>query len=133
MLKKEFIITLLVVFVSFGFVTAVFAENSETSLLGTDEFNFNAQKTSADVAAQNHVYNQENLAKVGTEAGNWVYDFDAPVTAADNAARYYAYDHERLERIGTEAGDWEQRSEPSSNPMTPPYVKEEVKTDKTQG
>ena len=88
MFKKELIISLLVVFFSFGLVGTVFAENSDTSILGTDEFSFDAQLTTSELSAQqaakNYQYDQGSLARGGTEAGNWEYSFDSS-TNSDTA------------------------------------------------
>ena len=105
MLTKQLIISVLATFFFLGLLGTAFAgENDYTSVLGSDEFTFNAPETNADVAARNHVYNQEHLAAVGTEAGDWEYTFNAPETNADIAARDHVYNQENLATIGTEAG-----------------------------
>jgi len=133
MFKKEFFVALGIVFVSIGFTFTAFAENREKTAVGTDEFSFNAPKTAADNAAENYVYDQEKLAKIGSEAGNWEFDFNAPKNSADLAAQNYVYDYQRLQRIGTEAGDREWQFGSSSQSSNPPYVKEEVKADNNKG
>jgi len=114
MFKKELIISLLVVFFSFGLVGAVFAENNDTSILGRDEFSFDAQLTSSEQATQqaalNYNYNQDRLAQVGTEAGNSQYRFDSSTLSAQTAAMDHEYNQKSLIRGATEAGNWEARS-----------------------
>jgi len=107
MLKKEFTIGVLATFFFLGLLGTAFAENRETSLLGTDQFSFDAPVTEADVAANNYVYNQGHLASVGTEGGNWEFRFDAPETKADVAVKNYSYNQEHLASVGTEGGNWE--------------------------
>ena len=105
MLTKQLIISVFATFFFLGLLGTAFAgENDYTSILGSDEFAFNAPETKADVAARNYVYDQEHLAAVGTEAGDWEYSFNAPETNADVAARNHVYNQENLATIGTEAG-----------------------------
>jgi len=89
MFKKELIVSALVVFFSFGLVGSVFAENSETSLVGSDVFSFDAQLTPSELSAQNaamsHEYDQDRLVRGGTEAGNWEHRFDTSTSAPNNA------------------------------------------------
>jgi hypothetical protein len=106
MLRKELIIGIFTAFtllVSFG--TALAEDSNDKSILGTDEFTFDASETKADVAARNYVYDEEQLALVGTEAGSEV----TSTPKALQAARNYGYDKEYLAAAGTEAGDWEFR------------------------
>ena len=106
MLRKELIIGIFTAFtllVSFG--TALAEDSNDKSILGTDEFTFDAPETKADVAARNYVYDEEQLALVGTEAGSEV----TSTPKALQAARNYGYDKEYLAAAGTEAGDWEFR------------------------
>ena len=69
--------SLLVVFFTFGIVGAVFAENSDSSLLGSNVFSFDEQPTPSELLAQaaavNHGYDQDRLVRGGTVAGNWEY------------------------------------------------------------
>jgi|GEM_PF-2484462 len=107
MLKKEFIIGVLATSVIFGSLGTAFAEDSnDKSILGTDEYSFDAPGTTADEAARNHVYDQEQLALIGTEAGGEIVSTPQALNAANN----HAYSEERLAVVGTEAGDWEYRS-----------------------
>ena len=104
MLRKELIIGVFAVFtllVSFG--TALAEDSNDKSILGTDEFVFDAPETTADVAARNYVYDEEQLALIGTEGGGEI----ASTPEALNAARSYNYDEEHLAKVGTEAGNWE--------------------------
>jgi hypothetical protein len=106
MLRKELIIGIFTAFtllVSFG--TALAEDSNDKSILGTDEFTFDASEAKADVAARNYVYDEEQLALVGTEAGSEV----TSTPKALQAARNYGYDKEYLAAAGTEAGDWEFR------------------------
>jgi hypothetical protein len=107
MFRKKFIIGVLATFFFMGFLGTAFAENSETSLIGTDQFTFDAPASTNNAAASKHVYNQEQLALVGTEAGVWEFKFDAPETKAELAAKNYVYDQEHLASVGTEGGNWE--------------------------
>ena len=110
MFKKEFIIGLLTTFLCLGLIGTAFAgEGDYDSILGTDEFKFDAPVTKADIAAKAYSYDQNSLALVGTEAGNWEFRFDAPLTKADIAARNHKYNQESLALVGTEAGNWEFR------------------------
>ena len=109
MFKKEFTVGVLATFLFLGLLGTAFAESSETSLLGTDQFTFDAPETKADIAAKNFVYNQEQLASVGTERGDSEFNFDAPETKADAAANSYVYNQEHLASVGTERGDSEFR------------------------
>ncbi len=106
MLKKELTTAILVAFLSLGLVATAMAGEVvyNGSEAGSDEFSFDAQNGNIDVV-KNHVYDEEALAKVGTEAGNWEYRYDAPETKADITARNYNYDQESLASIGTEAGN----------------------------
>ena len=107
MLRKELIISVSVVFallVSFGTALAE-DEGRDTSILGSDEYTFDAPQTDADVAASNHVYDQEQLASIGTEAGSEIVSSPKAL----NAARNHGYDDVRMAAVGTEAGNWEYR------------------------
>jgi len=121
MFKKEFIVGLLVVFLSLVMVGTVFAgENDYTNIIGSDEFTFDSTESNNDVATSDYVYDQEHLASVGTEAGDWEYKFDAPETKADVAARSHVYDQDHMVLVGTEAGDWEYRSDINNGEATAP-------------
>ena len=90
MFKKELVISLLVVFFSFGLVGTVFAENSDTSVVGRDVFSFDAQPTPSKLAAQkaamNYEYDQDRLVRIGTEAGDWEHRFDSSTKSNDAVA-----------------------------------------------
>ena len=90
MFKKELIVSLLVVFFTFGLAGAVFAENSDTSVVGKDIFSFDAQLTPSELKAQqaamNYEYDQERLVQGGTEAGNWEYRFDSSRESGESVA-----------------------------------------------
>lgn len=106
MLRKEIIVGIFAAFtllLSFG--TALAEDSNDTSITGSDEFVFNAPETKADVAARNYVYDEDQLALIGTEAGSEV----ASAPKALRAARNHGYNEERLAVVGTEAGDWEFR------------------------
>ena len=106
MLTKQLIISILATFFFLGFIGTAFAgENDYTSILGSDDYTFGAMEAENNVAASNHVYDQERLATVGTEAGDWEYNFNAPETDADIAARGHVYNQENLATVGTEAGN----------------------------
>lgn len=106
MFNNKLIIGLLVTFFFMGFIGTAFAENSnDTSILGTDQFSFDSQQSTNNEAAKNFDYNQEHLALVGTEAGNWKYN-NVQKSKADVAATNYNYNQEHLALVGTEAGDW---------------------------
>ncbi len=118
MLKKQYIVSLLVVLLSLGFVTSVFAgENDYKTILGSDEFSFEASETNKDMSASNHVYDHERLARVGTEAGDWQYDYSANTVEAqsEQAASGLNSDQSKLSSVGTEAGDWEYRFDSTEN------------------
>lgn len=116
MLKKQYIISILVTLLSFGFIATVVAgENDESTILGSDEFRFDAPETEIDVAARNHVYDQERLALIGSEAGAWQYNPNAAETKSDIAARNHDYDQRQLASVGTEAGNWEYSFNPSTD------------------
>ncbi|MCK5209047.1 MAG: hypothetical protein KAQ79_13530 [Cyclobacteriaceae bacterium] len=106
MLTKELIIGIFAAFiimVSFG--TAL-AEDTDKSLLGADEYIFDAPEMETDVAARNYVYNDEHLALLATEAGGEVVSTPSPLQAAGNNS----YNQDRLVAAGSEAGDdWEFR------------------------
>ena len=116
MFRKEFIIGALATCFFFGLLGTSFAEEGiyDGSEAGGDEFTF-AVPTEGSDAVNNHVYDEEALAKVGTEGGNFEYQFDAPETKANVAARNYQYNQESVARIGTEAGDWEYNAAPAGN------------------
>ena len=110
MLKKQYIVSLLVVLLSLGFAGSVVAgENDYNNLLGSDEFSFEASETNKDTAASTHVYDQEKLALVGTEAGDWQYDYSASSveTKSEQVASNHNSDQSQSSAVGTEAGDWE--------------------------
>lgn len=89
MFKKELIISALVVFFSFGLVGAAFAENTDPSVLGADEFSFDAQPSTSELSAQNaamnYQYDQDRLVRSGTEAGTWEHSYDDSTSASSNA------------------------------------------------
>jgi hypothetical protein len=100
MFKKELIIGVLATFFLMGMLGTAFAENE----IGSVQFSFDAQGMNHE-AAINHDYNQEHLAAVGNEAGDWKIDFAAPESKADIAAKDYNYNQQHLALVGTEAGD----------------------------
>ena len=106
MLRKELIIGVFAAFIllsSFG--TALAEDSNDKSILGTDEFTFDAPETKADVAARDYVYDEEQLALIGTEAGGEMVS----TPKALRASRSHNYDEEHLVAVGTEAGNWEFR------------------------
>ena len=104
-MKNVIKVGVLVGFMTLGLVGAAFAEQpNDKSILGTDEFSFNAPITEADIAAQSYVYNQEHLKLVGPEGGDWEFHFNAPETKADLAAKNYKYDPVKLRMVVTEMG-----------------------------
>ncbi len=112
MLKKQCIVSLFVVLFPLIFVgAAVAGENDYSGILGSDQFSFEASVTNK--AASNHVYDQEKLALVGTEAGTWEYDPNAELTPAQQAAIEHDYNQSRLSDVGTEAGNWQYRFDSS--------------------
>lgn len=118
MLKKQYIVSLLVVLLSLSFVSVVMAgENDYNNILGTDQFSFEDSQrvTDIEVAAMNHDYDQDRLALVGTEAGAWEYDANAEQTEAELAAKEHNYNQNRLLDVGTEAGNWRYRFDSSEN------------------
>ena len=110
MLKKQYIVSLLVVLLSLGFVGSVVAgENDYNTILGSDEFSFEASETNKDMSTNSHVYDQEKLALIGTEAGDWQYDDSANAveTQSQQVASDRNSDQSQLSSVGTEAGNWE--------------------------
>ena len=103
MFKKSLSIGLLTVASLIGLLGTSFAEDRSSGLLGKDEFVFNAPETKADVAARNYVYDQEELAMIGTEGGGEI----KPTAKTLEAARSHNYDQEKLANVGTEGGNWE--------------------------
>ncbi len=101
MFKKELIIGVLATFFLMGMLGTAFAENEA----GSVQFSFDAQSMNHD-AAINHDYNQEHLAAVSTEAGDWKINFAAPESKAALAAKDYNYNQQHLALVGTESGDW---------------------------
>lgn len=76
MFKKELIICALATFFFLGLLGTAFAENRDTSLIGSDQFSFDAPDSAINYeAARNYDYNQERLAAVSTEGGNWEFKF----------------------------------------------------------
>jgi hypothetical protein len=108
MLKKQYVVSLLVVLFFFSFVGAAVAENGDN----TDEFSF---ETYEDKSISGYVYDQEMLELVGTEGGIWEYNPNAKETKADRAARDYNYDESQLSKVGTEGGLWEFRFDSPEN------------------
>ena len=106
MLRKELIIGVFTVFtLLFTFGTALAEDSNDKSILGTDEFVFGAPETKADVAARDYVYDEKQLALIGTEAGGEI----ASTPQAKSTAANHTYDDEHLVVASTEAGDWEYR------------------------
>jgi len=103
MLKKSLIIGAFSVFSLLGLLGTAFAEDNDNSILGTDQFTFNAPETKADVAARNYVYDQEQLALIGTEGGGEI----TSSPKALEAARTHDYDQGQLAKVGTEGGNWQ--------------------------
>jgi hypothetical protein len=106
MLRKELIIAIFAAFtllVSSGIALA--EDSNDKSILGTDEFTFDAPETQADVAARDYVYDEKQLALIGTEAGGEI----ASTQQARNAAAIHVYDEEHMVAVGTEAGNWDYR------------------------
>ena len=86
MFKKELIIGVIATSVLLGSFGSALAEDSNaTSILGIDEFTFETTDTTSDAAARNYVYDQEQLAVVGTEAGDWEFRSYDQVTATSEA------------------------------------------------
>lgn len=105
MLRKEHIFGVLFVLLTFGMATTVFAGESDyRGVLGSDTFSFERMDTGGDTAAMNHNYDQDHLARVGTEAGNWEYSFDDSATKTEIAAKKHDYNEKIQDQIGTEAG-----------------------------
>jgi hypothetical protein len=101
MLRKQLIIATFASFALLATFGTAFAENShDKSILGTDEFVFNAPETKADVAARNYVYDHAQLALIGTENGGEI----ASTPKALLAASSYGYDQQALADVGTERG-----------------------------
>ncbi len=88
MLKNILIVGVLAVLMSVGLAgVAVAGEGDYRDIVGTDEFVFSSHGTEADSVAKAYVYDQEALANVGSEAGNWQYDFmSSGNKASDNVA-----------------------------------------------
>lgn len=108
MLRINFIVGALVAFLFLGLAgVAVAGEGNSRDILGTDEYRNSVPETNADWAARDYVYDQEALARVGTEGGNLDFIFDAPESKADIAARDHVYDQDSLARVGTEGGSLE--------------------------
>lgn len=106
MLRKEYIVVLLAVLLSFGLAGTVFAADND--MIRANDVSSEAGNWQYHGATQvpgNLNYNQKALSRVGTEAGNWQFNFDAPETKADMAASRYDYSDKSLSAIGTEAGD----------------------------
>ena len=110
MLKKQYIVSLLVVLLSLGFAGSVVAgENDYNNILGSDEFSFEASETNKGTAANSHVYDQEKLALVGTERGAEAKEHSASAveTKSEQVASDHSLDQSQISAVGTEAGDWE--------------------------
>lgn len=106
MLRKEYIVVLLAVLLSFGLAGTVFAADSDmisANDVSTEAGDFQYHATTQVPGNLN--YDQKALSRVGTEAGNWQFNFDAPESKADMAANRYDYNAKSLSAIGTEAGD----------------------------
>ena len=131
MLKKELYIGTLVALLCLGFAGSALAGEViyDSSEAGDVDFTFDAPGTAVSDAVQNHIYNQESLAAVGTEAGDFEFRFNAPGTKADIAARNYNYDQESLATIGTEAGNNEFIFESSGTNVSGPAANEAVADD----
>jgi hypothetical protein len=75
MLKNILTVGSLAVLLCVGLAgVAVAGEGNRTDILGTDEFVFSTMETDSDRIAKAHVYDQDALSRVGTEAGNWKYE-----------------------------------------------------------
>lgn len=114
MLRKEYIVTLLAVLLSFGLAGTVFAGDTDmirssdvSTEAGNGQYHSGTSKTNLNPAARDQHLNDGSMAKAGSEAGNWQFRFDAPETKADMAADRYNYDRDALSAIGTEAGESE--------------------------
>lgn len=102
MLKKSLLVILLAAAFSLGLFGNDCAEDRSTSLLGTDQFSFNAPETKAGVAARNHIYDQEQLAVIGREGGG---EIKSSPKEALQTAQSYKYNQEELAFLGTEGGN----------------------------
>ena len=105
MLRKKTLISLLIVVLSMGLTASVFAANADEA--GNYQYKFGATGKMQDIqAAEHYNYNQKQLAKVGTEAGNWAYHFNTPETKNVEAAEAHPYNAKQLANGSTESGNW---------------------------
>jgi hypothetical protein len=83
--SRTFVIVSLTLGLFLGlFGTAFAGEGEYKSLLGTDEFVFDAPLTKADLAAANYQYNQEQLSVIGTERGELPFSFNDRTSSAND-------------------------------------------------
>ena len=105
MLRKNVLISMLIAVMSLGFVGSVFAGNADEA--GNYQYKFGGNNKMQDFqAAEHYNYNQKQLAKVGTEAGNWTYNFNAPEPQNVEAAEAHPYNAKQLAKGRTESGNW---------------------------
>jgi len=96
---------MLIAVMSLGFAGSVFAANADEA--GNYQYKFGAKNKMQDIqAAEHYNYNQKQLAKVGTEAGNWTYNFNAPEPQNVEAAEAHPYNAKQLAKGRTESGNW---------------------------
>ncbi len=105
MLRRNLLISLLTAILSVGFAGSVFAGNTDEA--GNYHYKFGAtSKMQNFQAAEKYNYNQEQLANVGSEAGNWTYHFNAPESKNVEAAEAHPYNAKSLAKGSTESGNW---------------------------
>jgi hypothetical protein len=105
MLRKNVLISMLIAVMSLGFAGSVFAANADEA--GNYQYKFGGNNKMQDIqAAEHYNYNQKQLAKVGTEAGNWTYNFNAPEPQNVEAAEAHPYNAKQLAKGRTESGNW---------------------------
>jgi len=105
MLKRNILISMLIAVLSIGFAGTVFAANADEA--GNYQYKFGANNKMQDFqAAEHYNYNQKQLAKVGTEAGNWSYNFNAPEGKIVESAEAHPYNAKQLAQGRTESGNW---------------------------
>jgi hypothetical protein len=105
MLRKNVLISMLIAVMSLGFAGSVFAGNADEA--GNYQYKFGGKNKMQDFqAAEHYNYNQKQLAKVGTEAGNWAYNFNAPEPQNVEAAEAHPYNAKTLAKGRTESGNW---------------------------
>jgi hypothetical protein len=98
MRKREMIIGLLVVLLSFGLVGTVFAADNDSirasdvnSEAGSWQLLTVSSTSNADLMAASSYQDNGSLAANASEAGNWQYRFDARETNSEKAASGYNY------------------------------------------